>query len=146
MVTGWLQATTDEQWIEGVRRQIAWFDQLRRSWRIGTNAFIVIIHICLAFALGSMLSGLAPGPRLPVVWVGLMLGTGAGVALGVSLSHSLNWLFKAIEGLRTERLAVKYFDEVQQLRQGGWESEDVDDVYKDDERGSGSDRRNVGVP
>jgi hypothetical protein len=118
---------SEGEYIESVRLSLARFDRWR-PWILGLYGTAAIAFcVCLVLAVVFLERGGGLFVQFPFRWQGLVLGLTLGASLGVSAIKVGHGLGLMLFGLRNERLLVKYYDEVQEIRRGpeGWEEEDV---------------------
>ncbi len=108
---------SEDDYIEGVRRNLAQFDR----WRplvlglYGIAAVVFVGGLILSVVIVEKVGWFA---QVPLRWHGFVFGLMLGATLGLSAVKVAHGLGLMLFGLRNERLLVRYYDEVKTIRRG----------------------------
>ncbi|HEU5117384.1 MAG TPA: hypothetical protein VFT74_12140 [Isosphaeraceae bacterium] len=103
---------SDEAYVENCRRGLAQVDRIR--WFL--RGFVIVGLVCLGWACKMLFDNLA-NPLLPGMNAGFALGVMLGIVFGSMLHNVAHQLLTLLSSMRSERLMVRYHDELQQVHQ-----------------------------
>jgi len=104
---------TDAEWVEAVRKGVARSKKLMALYVGG--AVLTIAGNVLFWQVLVQLIAIIPGIALGL-YIGIMLGAIAGCNL-IAMGHCIVGAMQIHQGLRTERLMLRFHDELERMKQ-----------------------------
>ena len=108
--------TTDAEHVARIRLAVARLDRAR-PWLVAWWLVLAVVWLGALIGFGvrinSMVNANAGNGNFPFPpWLSAPIGLGLGASLGLSGTHIAHHLVETLLGLRTERLLLRYHDEL----------------------------------
>lgn len=110
----------DDEYIDGLRRIMRFWNRWRYFFLVANIGLVIAILFLVDRGLEFLMDMALPPGNAPFNWplVGFVSGAMLGMAIGWFFLHAIHQLIDSIDGLKSQRLLLKYYDAYEALRTG----------------------------
>lgn len=128
----------DDEYVDGLRRIMKYWSRWRYVFLVANIGLVIAILFMADRGLNFLMDMALPPGNAQFNWplAGFVCGATLGMAIGWFFWHSIHGLLESIDGMKSQRLLLKYYDAYKALRTGQIASGDGGDEFVDSRDGA----------